>query len=140
MQDFTVFIANHMGLFYTFAILLIALMGIEFLRSKRNTFRVGPKEAVQLINKHHAVIVDVRAKDAFDKGHILNAVSMTAAELTNSGKKLAKFKGKPIILVCNTGMETQKLATTLKNNGHAAFSLAGGINAWADAELPIVRK
>jgi len=140
MQDFTVFIANHMGLFYGLGAILIALMFIEYLRNKRSNFHVGPSEAVQLINRHNAVVIDVRPNDTYNKGHIVDSVCIPAHELTDSPKKLGKYKGKPVILVCNTGMQTQKIAASLKKQGYTAFSLSGGMRAWSDAQLPLVKE
>lgn len=140
MQDFTVFIANHMGLFYALGAILIALMLIEFLRSKRSSFHVGPTEAVQLINRHNAVVIDIRPEETYGKGHIVDSVCIPAHELSSATKKLDKYKGKPVILVCNTGMQTQKIAASLKKQGYTAFSLSGGMRAWSDAQLPLVKE
>lgn len=140
MQDFTVFIARHMELFYALAAILIALTFIEFLRTKRSNFHVGPNEAVQLINKHKAVVIDIRAKDNYGSGHIVDSLNISAQDLTNKPQKLDKYKGKPVILVCNTGMQTQKIAASLKKQGYTAFSLSGGMRAWSEAQLPLVKE
>ena len=140
MQDFTVFIAKHLELFYSLAAILIALTFIEFLRTKRSNFYVGPNEAVQLINKHKAVVIDIRSKDTYGTGHIVDSLNISAQDLTNKPQKLDKYKGKPVILVCNTGMQTQKIAASLKKQGYTAFSLSGGMRAWSEAQLPLVKE
>lgn len=60
---------------------------------------------------------------------------------------LGKLKGylpeipldKKIILVCHLGIRSDKMATFLRENGIPAYSLKGGIEAWAheiDPSLP----
>lgn len=139
MQDLSQFIARHLGLTYALAITLLALMVIEYLRARRNQVNINTVQAVQLINRQNAVVIDIRADDTFRTGHILDAISLSSADLLNSGKKLEKYKKRPIIVVCNGGMESQKIAAHLLKQGYNAFSLAGGLRAWSDADLPIVK-
>lgn len=140
MENFSVFIAKHMGLFYTFATTLIALMIIETIRSKRGRARLRPAEAVLLINKQNAVVIDIRNNDSFRKGHIVDALSLPVGELAQAGKKLEKFKNKPVIVVCGNGTDSQNAAANLAKQGYNAFILSGGIRAWSGAELPLVKE
>ena len=139
MENFTVFIANHMGLFYIFAIILVALMIIEAIRAKRGRARLRPAEAVLLINKQHAVVVDIRNNEIFRRGHIVDAVSLPVVDLPEASKKLGKYKNKPLIVVCGNGNDSQKAAANLARQGYNAFILSGGIRAWSSADLPLVR-
>ncbi len=72
MENFSVFIAKHMELFYGFSAILIALMVVEFIRAKRAQVRVSPKEAVLLINKQNAAVLDIRTSDHYRNGHIVD--------------------------------------------------------------------
>jgi len=139
MENLNVFIANHLGLVYLLAVTMIALMFIEFLRAKRNGMRVGPKEAVLLINKKNAVVIDIRAKDNYRDGHIVDAVNAPLRDWTDSSKKLDKYKNKTVIVVCGNGTDSQKAAATLTKQGYTAYALSGGMRAWSSAELPIVK-
>jgi rhodanese-related sulfurtransferase len=140
MENFTVFIANHMGLFYTLAIIMITLMIVEMLRAKRGQARIAPTQAVTMINKQNAVIIDIRNHDSFQKGHIVDSLNLPARELNTASKKLDKYKNKPVIIVCGSGMDSQKAAAELAKQGYNAFILAGGLRAWSEAELPLVKK
>lgn len=140
MQNFTVFIANHMGLFYAFASILIALMIVEAIRAKRSRARLRPSEAVLLINKQNAVVVDIRNNNSYRSGHIVDALSLPASDLPEAGKKLEKYKNKPLIVVCGNGNDSQKAAADLAKRGYNAFVLSGGIRAWSSADLPLVRE
>jgi len=140
MENFTVFIARHMGLFYVFAIILIALMILEAIRAKRGRARLRPADAVLMINKQNAVVIDVRGNESFRQGHIIDAVNLPARDLMESGKKLDKYKNKPIIVVDGNGTDSQKAAAALAGLGYNAFILAGGIRAWSGADLPLVKE
>lgn len=140
MENFSVFIAHHMGLFYSLSTILLALMLIEYLRAKRLQIMVGPKEAVVLINRNNAVIIDIRSQDNYKSGHIVDAVNAPLPDWATTSKKLDKYKKKPVIVVCNNGADSQKTASVLSKQGYTAFALAGGMRAWSGAELPLVKE
>ena len=135
MQDLFTFMTHHLALSYSLAIVLFLLAVVEFMRLKRNNFRINTTQAVHLINRQNAVIIDIRSNELFRKGHIIDAASVTAKEIMDGGKKIEKYKNKPVIIVCNSGMESQKIAASLLKRGYNAYSLSGGIRAWSDAEF-----
>lgn len=139
MQELTIFIAHHPLLFglAVFAILLLIL--IEIVRQKGRTFNINTLRATQLMNHQNAVVIDIRAKDTYRKGHIIDAISLPAKELAETSKKLEKYKSKPIIIVCGAGIESQKIATKLIKDGYNAHSLSGGMRVWCDENLPVVK-
>jgi rhodanese-related sulfurtransferase len=140
MQDLAQFIANHMVLTYALAIILILLMILEFFRAKRNQHAINTSTMVQLINRENAVVIDVRPLDMHKKGHIIDAHPFSASVLMTNTKPLEKFKKRPIIVVCDTGFESQKMAAFLLRQGYNAHSLAGGQRAWTEADLPLIKE
>lgn len=140
MQDVITFITQHTLLTYAFAATLVLLMIVEFLRLKRNNFRITIQEAVQLINHDHAVILDTRPNDQYRKGHVIDAISLSSNDILSTPGKIEKFRAKPIIIVCNTGIEAQKIAPQLLKRGYNAYALAGGIRAWTEANMPLVKE
>lgn len=139
MQDIATFISHHLGLTYAVAAVFVLLMIIEVLRLKRNNFSVDVTKAVQLINRENAVIIDTRANDIYRQGHIIDSVSIPGRDTLDQPKKIEKYRNKPLILVCNTGLESQKIAALLKKQGYNAFALSGGIRAWGEAQLPLIK-
>lgn len=139
MQNLSVFLSNHLALTYTLAGILLLLVIVEFLRLKRDNFRINVPKAIQLINRENATVLDIRSKDLFSKGHIIDSQQMTAKELQENPKRIERFKTKPLILVCSTGNESQKIAALLIKQGYNVYSLSGGIRAWVDADLPLVK-
>ena len=140
MENFTIFISHHLDIFYIFAGLLAALSIVEFIRSKRSNARLSPVEAVLMINKKNAVVIDIRNQDHYRKGHIVDAENLPLSDLPTATKKLDKYKNKPVILVCNNGVDSQKAAANLAKQGYTAFILAGGMRAWSGADLPLIKE
>ena len=101
---------------------------------------VNATTATQLINKRGAVVVDIREPAEYAKGHLPQAKSAPLAELANRAASLAKDKSAPIIVVCQTGQRSSKAHAALKQAGFGeVYSLEGGVAAWQQAGLPLVK-
>ena len=99
---------------------------------------VGAMEAVQLINRKDAVMVDLREPGEFSAGHAPNARNIPQGQLDKRLGELEKFKNRPIILVCQTGSRSHTATAQLKKAGLGeVLVLSGGINAWQQANLPV---
>lgn len=93
--------------------------------------------ATRLINDSHAVVVDVREPSEFAAGHLPNARNIPVAELE---RRVGELPGsKPVLLCCATGVRSGRAAATLGKDGRQVFNLAGGLKAWREAGLPLVR-
>ncbi len=102
---------------------------------------VSPIEAVQLINRQDAVIVDVRDTGEFDAGHLASAKHVPERQLTERLKDLEKFKDRPMIVVCRSGMRSSAAVQVLRRSGFGqAVNLRGGIGAWEQAGMPLERR
>lgn len=139
MQDITVFIENHWLLTLVLVIALILLILIEFIKQKSGAARLTPRQVTNLINHKDAVIVDLRDSEAFNKGHILNAISLPIKEIEAKIQKIEKFRSQPIVLVCASGVESQRAFVTLQKKGFNVQVLEGGIKTWREAEMPMVK-
>lgn len=140
MQDLITFLSHHPLLSLAAASLLILLMIIEFIRANRGRKNLSPLQTTQMINHDHAVIIDLRPNEAYQQGHIIDALPMSAQDIVKNPKKVEKFKTKPIIMVCPTGAESQKIAAILLKRGYNAYALTGGIRAWNEAQMPLVKE
>ena len=108
----------------------------ELRRKARGVTSVEPQAAVGLINAD-ATVVDLRSAEAFGRGHIVNAKNIPFDEL--SAKKDSLVSSKPVIAVCDSGINSTKAAALLRQSGfESAYSLKGGMNAWGQAGLPVV--
>ena len=98
---------------------------------------ISPSEAVRLMNREKAVVVDVCEAAEFAAGHVVGARSVPLAALPAS-RELPSNKNLPLILVCASGARAARAATQLRKLGYAnAQVLAGGMKAWREASLPV---
>ncbi len=99
--------------------------------------RVSASDAVQLINRHDAVIVDIREPNEYAVSHIINSRNVPLKELDSRVKELARFKEKPVIVTCDTGNRSRGGVAALKKLGFTqVYNLTGGLGAWQQAGLP----
>ena len=126
---------------YLFAMLAAILLLLAFDPSSRiagGAKKISPGQLPQIQARQSAVVVDVRTKDEFDKGHIEQSLSLPVDSMENSLKKLNKHKGKPLIIICQNGARATKAAGILKKNDFSElFVLDGGIAAWRKENLPL---
>ena len=109
-----------------------------FTRGLRTSAEVGPAEAVTLINRKDAVVLDVRDVKDFVGGHINNARHIPEKELPDRMKELEKFKNKSVIVSCASGRRAATVADSLRKQGFANIvALRGGIGAWQQAGMPL---
>ncbi len=107
-------------------------------RPFRRTHEVGTFEAVQLINRRDALVLDVRDTGDYTAGHITNAKHIPEAQLADRMKELEKYKSRPILVSCRAGSRAPALCGVLRKHGFTeVFALRGGIAAWREASLPL---
>ena len=101
---------------------------------------LGPADAVLLINRENALVVDVRDESEYATGHITDARNIPLSQLDARIEELRKFKDKPILVNCQAGMRAAKACGMLKKHGFSkVYNLQGGLNAWQQAKLPVVK-
>lgn len=138
MQQIQQFIINHWALWLAFLTLLILIIINEVIAQKQKAKALSPTEAVDFINHQDAVVIDIRDAESFQKGHIINSIRATADEFAQP--RMEKYKTKPLILVCNRGIQAANLAMQLRAQGFTqAMVLSGGLSAWTGADLPLAK-
>jgi len=99
---------------------------------------VSVQQAVQLINRRDAIVLDVRDAAEFQSGHVPNARHIPVAEMEKRLKELDKFKQRPLVVVCRSGPRAASACALLRKNGFAeVFTLKGGILGWSQASMPL---
>lgn len=99
--------------------------------------KVTAAQAVQLINREKAVLIDVSEPAEYAAGHVAGAKSVPLGGLEAS-TDLPKNKALPVVVVCPTGARAARAAGILKKLGFEnPRVLAGGLAAWREANLPV---
>jgi rhodanese-related sulfurtransferase len=141
MEEFLAFLQRNPINLVLFATVLVSggmLIWPLVTRVSRRGSEVGPMEAVQLINRQDAAVIDVRDTAEYKTGHITNARNIPEAKLEERTKELEKLKARPIIVSCARGNRSTAVAVRLRKLGFAqVLSLRGGIGAWQQAGLPL---
>ncbi|MGD8111410.1 rhodanese-like domain-containing protein [Vibrio sp. TRT 21S02] len=141
MQEYIEFFQQNMILSLVWVGLLVALIMNIFKSSTAAYKEIGASETTQLMNRENGVVVDIRAKDEFRKGHITDAVHILPSDIkAGSFGALENRKSDPIIVVCKTGQTAQESANLLAKAGFEKVNLLkNGLIAWNEANLPLVR-
>ena len=101
--------------------------------------QVSVSEAVRLINREKAVLVDVSEPAEFAAGHATGARNIPLGTLSKGGSiaGLPGNKGVPVVLICPRGARSAKAVGLVKKGGHEkVFTVTGGTDAWREAQLP----
>ena len=107
-------------------------------RAYRPGAEVGAFEAVQLINRRDAVVLDLRDTGEYAAGHITSAKHVPQGQLADRIKDLEKFKARPVIVSCASGTRSAAAVAQLRKQGFPeAVALRGGVSAWQQAGLPL---
>jgi rhodanese-related sulfurtransferase len=98
--------------------------------------RVSAADAVRMINRERAVLIDISEPAEYAAGHALGARSVPLASIESS-RELPKNKSLPLVVVCPTGTRAPRAVALLKKLGFEnTRALAGGLAAWRAANLP----
>lgn len=112
----------------------------SFKKSAGGAPNLSTAEAINLINRTNALVLDVREDAEFASGHIVDAKHIPLATLPERLNELNKYKDKPILVNCQRGMRSAKACDILRKAEFTQVNnLQGGLDAWLTAKLPIVK-
>jgi rhodanese-related sulfurtransferase len=122
-------------------LVLMALVVLAYELRERSTMAtaLAPNEAIRLMNGG-AVLVDLRSTNQFKDGHIAGARNVPGDQIAADPKALEKLAGKTVVLYCDNGMTTAAAQRTLARAGaRNVYALRGGLAAWKQENLPVVK-
>ena len=94
--------------------------------------------ATRLINDTGAMVLDIRTPAEFAAGHVPNARNIPLSELEKRASELTG--NKPVLICCATGARSGRAIAVLQKAGREqVFNMAGGLQAWSQAGLPVVK-
>lgn len=132
----------------TSLVLLLALIGINCrsaptkktdsptIVKTAGVSEISPVEARPGVEAAYSQFVDVRTPEEFASGHANRARNIPLDSLAANLDMLEK--NEPVYLICHSGNRSKKAAQILVDNGFSqAISIAGGMEAWQAAGLPM---
>ncbi len=114
-----------------------ALLLWPLVRGGGSAGKVSTAEAVRLINRERAVLIDVSEPAQYAAGHAAGAKNIPFSQLATRTAELPKNKTLPLVLLCANGGRAGRGVAVLQQLGYSnACALAGGLTAWREASLP----
>ncbi len=140
LQKLPEFIGHHVALSALFGVLLVALIATQIITLFSKIKELSPAGLTVLINRETPLLIDISPRDNFEKGHIPGARHVAMSQFDPENKDLTKAKELPVVLICRSGQTASKPAQRLVKAGFSSvYILAGGMSAWQQAQLPVVK-
>src|SRR4051794_10157093 len=98
-----------------------------------NVPEVDVTEAEQLVSQG-AVLLDVREDDEWQAGHAPGARHVPLNTLPERQPE----DGERLVVICRSGSRSAHATAALMRWGYEAWNVAGGMQSWAAAGLPVV--
>lgn len=139
MEKIVLFATTNWELFLALAVILALLLRTLVLPSTVKL--LSSQEAVRMMNQDGALVLDVRANDEYQQGHIANVMHMALPTIQSRLAELAPYKESAIIVCCRSGNRSHQAGVLLKKQGFAlVFNLKGGMMEWQNSGLPVTTK
>lgn len=98
---------------------------------------VSATQAAALVDQG-ALLLDVREPHEWHAGRAPKARHIPLGQLAGRVHELPA--GRVVVTVCRSGGRSARAAGLLAANGRQVANLAGGMQAWARADLPVITK
>ena len=96
--------------------------------------RLRPKvkvaQALELV-RDGATLLDVRENGEWKSGHAPGAIHVPLGDIDKAARRIKQ--GRPVVVMCASGMRSRTAAKHLRSLGYDATSLSGGMAAWQRA-------
>ena len=114
---------------------------IHVIEYKQPHYReVDAREAAELLQNVSPLLLDVRTRAEFKKGHIKNAVLLPVQELQKRVGELSAYKHSDILIYCATGNRSTVASKILVDNGFKRITnMRYGIAQWVNRKYPVTK-
>jgi rhodanese-related sulfurtransferase len=92
--------------------------------------KIKAERALEVV-RGGATLLDVRENSEWKSGHAPGAVHVALGNIDQAPRRLRQ--GRPVVVMCASGMRSRTAAKHLRGLGWDAASLSGGIGAWQRA-------
>ena len=120
---------------------LLATLGLTTACGQQNFENADVQEFAELIADSNVVVLDVRTAAEFAEGHIQGAILIDQGQSDFMEKAKATLPtDKTIAVYCRSGRRSANAAGRLADVGYKCVNLKGGIIAWQEANMPVVKE
>lgn len=141
-QEIIQFLTQHTILSIVWISLLIIIIYTSTHDWIYKIYQISHNQAIFLINKKKATIIDMRNSDDYASGHIINSINISIEKIKkNDCLELKKLKKYPLIIVHDNNTLSHSSIKHFKNIGFKnVYILQGGITNWKINNLPLLLK
>ncbi len=119
---------------------VIAAAGRVLAEMPDNYYTVGPVAALREIGDAALLVLDVREASEFTIERLAAARNIPVRQIAKAINTLPENKASPILVYCRAGHRGAIALTVLRMAGYTNVrSLAGGLEAWKAAGLPVAQ-
>jgi rhodanese-related sulfurtransferase len=96
---------------------------------------LDPARVSEMVAAGEAQLIDVREPYEHEAGRIAGAVHIEMERVASRADEIDKDR--PVVFHCRLGTRSALVTDAFRHAGYDAYNMAGGIQAWADAGLPL---
>ena len=120
---------------------LLAALGLTTACGQQMFENTDVQGFAELIADTNVVVLDVRTAAEYAEGHIQRAILIDQGQSDFVEKAKATLpKGKTIAVYCRSGRRSANAAGKLADVGYKCVNLKGGILAWKEANMPVIKE
>jgi rhodanese-related sulfurtransferase len=140
MNELIQFAQANLLLSLAWVVVAVSLAATQFRIMATGPKALSSQMLTDMVNRQNGVVIDIRPKAEFAKGHIHGAINIPLSTVKDRIKDLEKYQNTPIIMVCANGISVAGACSTLKKSGlQQVHKLAGGMSSWVGDNLPVVK-
>ena len=94
-----------------------------------------PPDRVSELAEGGAQVVDVRTPSEHEAGHVPGDLHLVLETLTEEAATLDRTR--PVVFYCRSGERSGAAADAFRESGWEAYSMDGGLLAWAERDMPL---
>jgi len=127
--------------FILIAMMMAALSATNVLAQQLQQPELVDVSEAQAMGAKGALLLDVREPDEYDAIHAPHSTLIPLSQLSSRLTEIAEFKDKSVVVICRSGVRSQKALKILQDIGFShASSVAGGMIAWEKAGLEVIKR
>ncbi len=139
MDQLLDYFTNHPLLAGAAVVMAFFVLAFELRRRTDGAATIAPNDTIRLMNGG-AVLVDLRSANLYKDGHIAGAKNIPGDQIAADPKALERLAGKAVVLYCDNGATTgAALRTLVRAGAKDVYGLRGGLAAWKQENLPVVK-
>ena len=119
-------------------VLFAAFITVVSCASQQQQDELSSKDFKAKMNTN-VTILDVRTPGEFKSGHLDKALNIDIKSNQFERQCDQLDKAKPILVYCLAGPRSSRAGEMLRKKGYVVYELKGGINAWQEEGLPVVK-